>query len=527
MIKYITLALVVLLAVGYTFASENKQAPNIILILADDMGVGEVSHNGGLIDTPALDQMAAEGIRFTDAHTSSSVCTPTRYGILTGRYNWRSWLKRGVLTRVDSRALIDPKRLNLPRYMQQQGYHTGMVGKWHLGLSWQRNTGPEPEDKDGRFNSWKVDYTKPFRKGPVDIGFDEAFFIQSSLDMPPYLYLKNDKALNIPDQDMSFRHNEYNDYHRLGAGHSSFDAHTCLEDFARESRSYIAAQAKDTSRPFFLYLPLTSPHTPVTPGKKFKGMYPQYSMYADFIAETDWVVSEVLTQLRESGVDDNTMVIFTADNGFAPYVEIPKMMAAGYKPSAQFRAAKATIYEGGHRVPFLVRWPERVKPGTLSDEIICTTDFFATFADVLGVKEAIPADAAEDSFSFLPALEGKTDRIRPYTVHHSIQGMFAIRKGKWKLILGTSEGGGGNWSKVKKTPAKVVQLYDVEADESETTNLEDSHPEVVKALVDTLAESFHNGRSTPGPIQQNDGWPRIDKKIAKHFPQLTEKAEAQ
>lgn len=508
-----------LLLISYLTAQTNH--PNIILILADDMGSGEMSHTGSFIPTPALDQLAQEGMSFTDAHSSSSVCTPTRYGILTGRYNWRSRLKSGVLLNVDSKALMDPKRLNLPKYLQQQGYHTSMVGKWHLGADWQKSSVESPFDQGKNFNSWKVDYSQPFKNGPVDMGFEEAFFILSSLDMPPYLYLKNNRALHVPDQNLSFPHNEYNDYKRIGAGHKSFDAHTCLEDFARESRNYIATQAKDKNKPFFLYLPLTSPHTPVTPGKRFKGKYPQYSMYADFIAETDWVVGQVLEQLKASGVDHNTLVIYTSDNGFAPYVKIPKMLAAGYKPSANYRASKASIYEGGHRVPFLVRWPAKVKPGSVSDVTVCTTDFFSTFADILGLKDHLPADAAEDSFSFFPSLLGHQNAIRPYTVHHSISGMFAIRSGKWKLILGTGNGGG--WDKGDKTPAKVVQLYNLEDDFSETKNLESSHPEVIRDLINLLAKSFHEGRSTPGPKQINDGWPMRSKKILEHFPQLKEK----
>jgi arylsulfatase A-like enzyme len=497
--------------------------PNIVLILADDMGSGEAAHNGGLVPTPALDRLAREGMRFTDAHTSSSVCTPTRYGILTGRYNWRSRLKRGVLVNVNSKALMDPKRVNLPRFMQQQGYHTGMVGKWHLGADWQRAPANASYKTLGGYGANAVDYAKPFRNGPVDIGFDEAFFILSSLDMPPYLYLRNDKSLSIPDAMMGWQHNEYNKYRRKGAGHSSFDAHTCLADFARESRAYIAAQAKDASKPFFLYLALSAPHTPVTPGKKFKGRYPQYSMYADFIAETDWVVGEVLRQLEESGVDENTMVVYTSDNGFAPYVRIPKMLEAGYKPSAQYRDAKASIYEGGHRVPFLVRWPGRVGAGAVSDVTICTTDFFATFADVLGAKDNIPAEAAEDSFSFYPSLMGEKKETRPYTVHHSIKGTFAIRRGKWKLILGSGNGGSFGWGKTR-TSAKLVQLYDMEEDEGETTNLETRHPDVIKELVDLLATSFREGRSTPGPRQKNDGWPMRDRKMFDAFPQLKETA---
>ena len=282
------------------------------------------------VPTPALDKLAEEGMRFTDAHTSSSVCTPTRYGILTGRYNWGSRLKRGVLVQVNSKALMDPNRLNLPNFLQQQGYHTGLVGRV---ASWRRLATRDREVKircGEKLQFLKVDYSKPFKNGPVDVGFDQAFLL-SSLDMPPYLYLQNNKSLSIPDTNQFYHHNEYNDYHRIGAGHTSFDAHTCLADFARKSREYISEQAKDKTKPFFLYVPLTSPHTPVTPGKKFKGKYKQYSMYADFIAETDWVVEEVMKQVKESGIDENTMIIYTSDNGFAPYVKIPKMLAAGYK----------------------------------------------------------------------------------------------------------------------------------------------------------------------------------------------------
>ena len=491
--------------------------PNIVLILADDMGPGEPSYAGGIIPTPALDRMVREGMKFTDAHTTSSVCTPTRYGILTGRYNWRSRLKRSVLFKATDKALMDPKRLNLPNFMQHVGYHTACVGKWHLGADFER-LAKKPEGKKDA--SWHIDYSKPFRNGPIDVGFDEAFFILSSLDMAPYLYLRNDKALSLPTKDGGWAHNEYNSYKRVGAAAEDFDAHTCLADFARESRDYIKkrAAAKE-KKPFFLYLPLTSPHTPVTPGAAFKGRYPQYSLYADFMAETDWVVGEVLAQIEESGIDDNTMVIFTSDNGFAPYVKIPKMLAAGYKPNGPYRGSKATIYEGGHRVPFLVRWPGKVAAGSTSDVTVCTTDFFATFSEIAGTETTF-GNAAEDSFSFLPCLKGKQDAIRPFTIHHSISGMFAIRKGDWKLILG--KGAGGGWDKGGKTTAKLVQLYNLKEDLAETTNLEEAHPEVVKELIDELAKAFRDGRTTPGEAQSNEGWPFRDKALTVAFPQLAE-----
>ncbi len=518
-------ACALLSAGNLVFAKDTIEFPNIVLILADDMGSGEPSYAGGLIPTPALDGLAKEGMRFTDAHTSSSVCTPTRYGILTGRYNWRSRLKSSVLFRATDRALMDPARLNLPNFLQKVGYYTACIGKWHLGADWVRLPKNANTDKAKKDASWQVDYTQPFKNGPVDVGFDEAFFILSSLDMAPYVYLRNDRAVTVPTVNKGFPHNEYNDYQRIGAAAEDFEASHCLADWAAESRRYIQRRAEDESKkPFFLYLPLTSPHTPIAPGKDFKGRYKQYSWYADFIAETDWVVAQVLEQLRQSGLDDNTLVIFTSDNGFAPYVKIPKMIAAGYRPSGQYRGAKATIYEGGHRVPFIVRWPGKVAPGSTSDVTICTTDFFATFAEILGRKGDIPENAAEDSFSFYPCMKGEKAPIRPFTIHHSISGKFAIRKGDWKLIMTRGAGGGWDlpWEKTKTT-AKMVQLYNLRDDPGETQNLEKTNPKVVDELVNDLAKALHDGRTTPGANQKNDGWPYRDQATKTQYPQLNEK----
>jgi arylsulfatase A len=518
------------------FALAESLRPNIIVILVDDMGPGEPSYAGGIVDTPAIDRIASEGINFTDGHTTSAVCTPTRYGILTGRYNWRSRLKKGVLIGATSPALMDPKRLSLPSFLKNEGYHTGIIGKWHLGVDWvvHDKKGAEykkildqwsPEElkkSKNFFGSWLIDYTKPFENGPIDVGFDSAFFINGSLDMPPYVYLEGDNVSKRPTENKGWQHNEHNEFLRWGAAADDFEASEVLETFASKARQYIKIQAQDDKKPFFLYLPLTSPHTPVTPGKAFKGKYPQYSLYADFMAETDWVVEQVLEQLKASKVDENTMVIFTSDNGFAAYVPLPKMMAAGYAPSGPYRGAKTGLYEGGHRVPFLVRWPNVIKAGLTSDETVCTADFYATFADVLGKKDQIPADAAEDSFSFLSHLKGETGATRPFTIHHSGGGDFAIRRGDWKLIV-THRSGTGAFPRKTKTPAKVYQLYHMKDDVAETNNLENEHPELVESLLNDLAEAFRNGRTTPGEAQTNEGWPFLDKKIMKIFPQLQEK----
>ncbi|MGB7324740.1 MAG: sulfatase-like hydrolase/transferase, partial [Rubripirellula sp.] len=438
----------------------------------------------------------------------------------------RSRLKSGVLTAVNSPALMDPNRTSLPKFLQEAGYHTACIGKWHLGVDWIRNerTDPDGAPKGKDFGSWSVDYDQPFRNGPIDMGFDEAFFILSSLDMPPYTYLRNDRVVSVPTVSRGFPHNEYNDYQRVGAAAQDFDPSECLADWAAESRTYIKqrAQAK-TQQSFFLYLPLTSPHTPITPGKQFKGRYEQYSWYADFIAETDWVVAEVLAQLKESGIDDNTLVVFTSDNGFAPYVKIPKMLAAGYRPSGAFRGAKASAYEGGHRVPFLLRWPGKVAAKSQCDSTICTTDFFATFAEILGKQGAIPDDAAEDSFSFSRCFEDNDCTTRPFTIHHSISGMFAIRKGDWKLILSTDGGGGWGdlpWETEITTTSQEVQLFNLKNDPGETKNLDDINPAKVDELINDLATALHNGRTTPGPKQTNDGWPYRHQPTLKTYPKL-------
>jgi arylsulfatase A len=251
---------------------------------------------------------------------------------------------------------------------------------------------------------------------------------------------------------------------------------------------------------------------------------------ADFIAETDWVVEQVLAQLKQSGVDDNTMVIFSADNGFASYVRIPKMFEAGYRPSGKWRNGKGNLYEGGHRVPFLVRWPGKVKPGSRCDTTICQTDLYATFAEIMANKDTIPVSAAVDSFTFASSLKGETRAIRPFTIHHSLNGNFAIRQGDWKLQL--TDRPDVRWSlpheKGLKTPAKVVQLYNLKDDPGETKNLEDAYPEKIQELVDELAKAMRDGRTTPGPVQENEGWPYktgkrssdVQKIIVEQFPQL-------
>lgn len=509
----VVLATLLIGSVSTTLAADN---PNIIFILADDQGYGDVSHAGGLAATPHIDRLANEGMRFTDAHTTSSVCTPTRYSILTGRYNWRTRLKKSVLFGLDE-PLIPTTRTTVASFLNQRGYHTGIVGKWHLGLGWQKlPKGEVRKAESGPTNGqgWDIDYSKQVAGGPNQLGFDESFIIPASLDMFPYVYLKNGTATQAATVTKAF--------HRPGPSGKDFEAVNCLRDFARESREFIA---RNSDKPFFLYLPLTSPHTPIVPSPEWQGKS-KLGKYGDFVMETDWVVGQVLAELDKQNVAGNTLVLFTTDNGCSPAADIPDLIKKGHRPNALWRGHKADIFEGGHRVPFLVRWPGHVKPKSTCDQIVSTVDFFATAAEIVGQDDEIAETEAEDSFSFRSLLLGEDKPTRPFVIHHSIAGQFAIRRGNWKLCLCPGSGG---WSAprpkvaLKNKALPPVQLFDLDADPSEKNNVQADHPELVAELVKLLAEAIKNGRTTDGPAQSNEGWPNtIPKKVLAAYPQLAE-----
>ncbi len=486
------------------------ETPNIVYILADDLGYGDLSHAGGKAPTPHCDRLAKEGLRFTDAHTTSSVCTPTRYGILTGRYNWRSRLKKSVFFNPHEQPLIPASRPTVASLLKQQGYHTACIGKWHLGIGWTFLEQPPKRTPDQKGQGWDIDYTKP-AVTPLSIGFDYFYGIQASLDMAPYVYIENNKAVTPATVTKAF--------HRDGAASVDFEAVDCLTQWAEHSVAYIneRAQAKER-QPFFLYLPLTSPHTPIVPSKAWQGKS-GFGSYGDFLMETDWVVGEVLQALDRNNLTKDTLVIFTADNGCSPAAKIPQLVASGHKPNADWRGHKADIYEGGHRVPFIVRWPGHVAAASSSDRTLCTTDLFATVAEIVGQP-----NSAEDSFSFLPTLLGLDQDDRGITIHHSINGSFAIRKGNWKLCLCPGSGG---WSAprpnvaLKNKMLPPVQLFNLEIDPAERANVQDKHPDVVKELVGLLAQAIKNGRTTPGPRLKNDGGSNpFPARVLKAYPEL-------
>lgn len=466
--------------------------PNIVFILADDMGYGDLAcqNPDSKIPTPNLDQLAREGIRFTDAHSPSAVCTPTRYGVLTGRYCWRTRLKRGVFRPWDP-PLIDKDRLTLPAFLKQHGHHTACIGKWHLGWDW-----PSKDDKPVKAGwgepGWNVDFARPIANGPTTRGFD-YYFGTDVPNFPPYCFIENDRTVGVPSvkkPDSMFG--------SPGLMLEGWDLHQILPGLEKKAIEYINERA-GAETPFFLYFPLTAPHTPIAPAEAYQRKS-QAGAYGDFVHQVDAVVGSVLNTLKRNGLVESTLVIFTSDNG-SPGRDGTNMSGAvnsvrrfGHNPSYVYRGIKADVWDGGHRVPFIARWPGRIRPGSVSTEPICHVDLMATCAAILGVE--LPDDAGEDSYNILPALLGRElDKpIREAVVHHSGNGMFAIRQGKWKLILGRGSGG---WSGKGKKTDPPVQLYNMQQDTSEKRNLCAEHPEVVERLTKLLEKYKKEGRSRP------------------------------
>ncbi|HEY1170444.1 MAG TPA: arylsulfatase [Verrucomicrobiae bacterium] len=494
--------------------------PNIIYILSDDLGYGDLSclNPQSKIKTPHADRLAREGMIFTDAHSGSAVCTPTRYGIITGRYAWRSKLKNGVLGGLSPR-LIEPGRETVASFLKSQGYATACIGKWHMGMDWTLKPGKEVSELniEKPEQVWNVDYTQPIKNGPNSVGFDYYYGISASLDMVPYTYIENDKVTVNPTEEKQFAMYLGKDggNTRKGPTAPGFDAANVLPDFAKKATSYIAQQAKAAKdgKPFFLYLPLASPHTPILPTKEWQDKS-GVSAYADFVLQNDWALGQVMEALEKNGLAENTLLIFTSDNGCSNQADYPDLLAKGHNPSHIFRGHKADIFEGGHHIPFIARWPAKVKADSTYDHTICLTDLFATVAAITDQK--LPDTAAEDSVSLLPAFTGKTKTaLREATVHHSINGSFAIRQGEWKLCLTPDSGG---WSAPRPgrddaSALPLIQLYNLTSDIGEQKNVQAENPEVVSKLTKLLEKYVAEGRSTPGKPQANNGEVTIQKKV--------------
>jgi arylsulfatase A len=484
-----SLALASICRAPLTSFAADQARPNIVVIYTDDQGFGDAScyNPQSKINTPNLDRLAAGGLRFTDAHCSDTVCTPSRYGLLTGRYSWRTVLKRGVFG-AERACLISDGRVTLASLCRDQGYTTAMIGKWHLGMDF-------PGEQDSR------DWSQPVKDMPLDKGFDYFYGIPASMNygvlawfegryakMPPTLFTKKKpNDLNPGDYRIMPPYEPALTKGLMEVAEDFVDGE-CLTRFTDKAVDYIKGRAKaKDGKPFFLYLPYTSPHLPVIPLAQFRGKS-GCGAYGDFMLETDWHIGRVMNALEAGGMSRNTLIIFSSDNGPEnPWRQ--RIEQHQHYSSGVYREGKRSIYEGGHRVPFIVRWPAVVKPGGVWEGTVCQTDVLATLADILGVT--LPDNAGEDSVSFHAALTGKaTSTARLPVIHHASNGRLAIRDGKWKLVM--------------EHGRNARELYDLDTDPGEKKDLIAKHADIAAGLADRITTLVQNGRSTPGVTQSND-----------------------
>ena len=491
----LSIALTGLVSLSSSRVTAAPAQPNVIIVMADDLGIGDVSPTNPecKIKTPNLQSMADGGLVFSDAHTPSSVCTPTRYGLLTGRYNWRSRLARGVLSGT-SDHLIPADRPTLGHLMRKAGYHTSMIGKWHLGWDWNK-----PDGKN-------IDFTQPVKNGPDINGFDQYYAHCGSLDMPPYVWVDTGRVTAQPDrtEGVTKKEDRYG-WYRKGPIGSDFHIEKVLPHLFEKTISRINERASDakSGKPFFIYLALPAPHTPIVPVPPFKdasGLNP----YADFVMQADHHMGELMAAVKKAGLDDNTLIVFTSDNGCSPEANFELLKKNGHHPSAVYRGHKADIYEGGHRVPFIVRWPGKIKAGRTTTALACLTDVYATLEAI--TEQPRQDVGGEDGFNLLPVFRGADSSGRSALISHSIGGSFAIRKGPWKLCLSAGSGG---WSAPRENVAKkqglpTAQLYNLNKDPAETNNVIDSRPKIARSLLRMLELQVQHGRSTKGESLSND-----------------------
>lgn len=474
----------------------NRSRPNIVYILADDWGYGDVSclNSESKIPTPFTDRLASRGMTFSDAHSNSAVCTPTRYGVLTGRYCWRGLLKKGVTGGYDD-LIIEPGRMTVASLLKGRGYRTACIGKWHLGLGWVRPDEPDPPIFRGWEDEGGIDYAQPLARGPHTVGFDYSFIIPASLDIAPYCYIENGKVVERPTDRCaeSMRPKMW----RAGPIAPGLQHETCLLEFTMRAEQFIADHAQaGGGEPFFLYLPLPSPHTPHVPRKPFVGQS-RAGVYGDYVVEHDWSIGRVLETLERNGLADDTLVVVTSDNGphkrsgdrGEKFGGIDLEGEFGHRATWIYRGQKSDVWDGGHRVPFFAAWPGVIEPGSTCDTPVCLTDLLATAAAITGID--LPDDAGEDSVSMLPLFEGKGYRTtREGIVHHSVHGTFGIRCGDWKLL--TCRGSGG-WSLKEQDASDLpaMQLYHLADDPEEQHNLYDEHPQRAEQLL-ALLEGYQS-----------------------------------
>ena len=466
------------LAVESTRAADDPARPNIVIILADDMGFGDPGCNNpeSRIETPNINRIASEGLRFTDAHSPASWCTPTRYGLLTGRYPFRTTLN------WRSRPVIEEGRLTLPAMLAEHGYRTAMVGKWHLGFTVE-------------------DLAEAHHGGPVDRGFASWFGIPASLDIPPYYYIKGNRAVAPPTDSIGDMNTKgwspiQGEFWRAGGLAPGFKHIEVLPTLTERAEQEILTHGKShRERPLFLYFALPAPHTPWVPTTEFAGRS-KVPLYGDFVMQVDATVGRILAALDEAKMAENTLVVFTSDNGPVWYEEDEAKYM--HRAAGIYRGMKGDAWEGGHRMPFVMRWPARIKAGGVTNQLACHADLFATCAALVG--HPLPEDAAEDSIDLSRVLSGTADEAAPLReslIVNSTGDLLTVRRGSWKLIPFRGSGGFSKPKIIRDIPRGEPQgqLYDLATDPAETKNLYDEYPEVVTELTNLLDKSRKSGRT--------------------------------
>lgn len=469
--------------------------PNIIILYADDLGYGDLTcyNPQSKIPTPNLDRLAAGGARFTDGHSSSGICTPSRYALLTGRYHWRDF--HGIVNSF-GKSVFKPEQLTMPEMLQARGYHTACIGKWHLGWDWNAiriNKGNQPDS---------FDWAQRIPDGPLAHGFDH-YFGDTVINFPPYTWIEDDRVVDVPDTMMDTEKwpaiKEGNWECRPGPMVTGWNPYDALPTLGDKAVAYITSR-KDRDEPFFLYFAYPSPHAPIIPNDEFDGKSGA-GPYGDFVVESDHIAGRILDALEEAGLAENTIVVFSADNGPEHYA-FPRDEKFGHWSSEPLRGLKHDIYEGGHRVPYIVRWPGVIEPGTTKDALVSQVDLFATFASQLGFD--LPVDAAVDSHDMLPYLRGEAEIVRESHIHNTRPNQYAVRQGDWLLIDAKSGSHQrrniGDWEQRHNYPPDdnaPVELYNLADDLSQHHNLAAEHPEKVEAMQAVLRQAREDGRTRP------------------------------
>lgn len=486
--------------------------PNIIYILADDMGYGDMACNDPAcrIPTPNLDRLAAGGMRFTDAHSASAVCTPSRYSVLTGRYNWRSRLKSGIVWQYDA-PLIEDHEWTVASFLKTRGYDTVCFGKWHLGWDWATHDGRRPNDvlpfgelagKQRDAFEPNIDFAARIGGGPVDRGFDHYFGVDVP-NFPPYAWFEDDHLVGQPTETKPERM-----YGQPGVMAPGWQLEPMIPEFTRRAVDYIQSR-RDDAAPFFMYYPLTSPHSPIVPNEPFKGKS-GLGAYGDFVCEVDWVVGQVMDALERSGQADDTLLIFTSDNGPEKQTAddegcYERARRTEHLSMGPLRGMKRDAWEGGHRVPLVARWPGEIPAGSTCEQTVGLVDLIATCADIMHAP--LPQGAGVDSVSMLPLLRGQVDQpTRDCLVHHSMRGKFAIREGDWVYIDAPTgdENQEPDWFREQRGYTghdQPAELFNLAEDLPERVNRYAEQPEIARRLKAKLEQikGNHGGHATDAP----------------------------